>query len=74
MNLLPIGEQMQAAHAPDDNPCMTLKDISDSIIDQRIEYWNGSKKKAALSLGISLKALYNRLDRSDIYKQRRKYA
>lgn len=38
----------------------TLKEITDMIIDERLKAFDGCRRRAAESLGLSLKCLYNR--------------
>lgn len=42
---------------------MTLYEINKKIILDRIKLYNGRKDRAAASLGITLKTVYNKLDR-----------
>ncbi|MFA7386340.1 MAG: sigma-54 dependent transcriptional regulator [Thiohalobacteraceae bacterium] len=40
----------------------TLEDVERTLIYATLEYFNGNKRRAAQSLGISLKTIYNRLN------------
>jgi DNA-binding NtrC family response regulator len=41
---------------------MTLKEIEQAVIHERLERFHGSKSEAAKSLGVSLKTIYNKLE------------
>lgn len=54
---------------PDGAPIFTvgdsLEEVERTLIDATLEYYKGNKRRAAQSLGISLKTIYNRLNKTD---------
>lgn len=43
----------------------TLEEVERTLIDATLEYYKGNKRRAAQSLGISLKTIYNRLNKTE---------
>lgn len=73
------GEELSAAclpdlsekweRVPDGAPIFTvgdsLEEVERTLIAATLEYFKGNKRRAAQSLGISLKTIYNRLNKTD---------
>lgn len=63
IHLLTAGEMNLVQDAMDISVGRTLDDVERELLYKTLHYMKGNKKRAAQSLGISLKTLYNRLAR-----------
>lgn len=63
IHLLASGDMAMAQDAMDIEVGRTLEDVERELLYKTLHYMKGNKKRAAQSLGISLKTLYNRLAR-----------
>lgn len=63
IHLLSSGDMTMVKDAMDIAVGRTLEDVERELLYKTLHYMKGNKKRAAQSLGISLKTLYNRLAR-----------
>lgn len=63
IRLLSVGDMAIVQDAMDIAVGRTLEDVERELLYKTLHYMKGNKKRAAQSLGISLKTLYNRLAR-----------
>lgn len=63
LHLLATGDMTMVQDAMDISVGRTLEDVERELLYKTLHYMKGNKKRAAQSLGISLKTLYNRLAR-----------
>lgn len=50
------------------NDLVTVQDMERALIVQHLEYFKGNKTKAASSLGITVKTLYNKLHEYGLFE------